>query len=135
MLGMRRLIFWTTSVLLLATLALGLLLAYLVLVPTTRATVQVEVMRAGLQSQALTRVERDNSVHYGVHLLLGRALALYPPTRRLADWQYYKARWHARTRYQRALVTTDRPHSAAAAVSDAFGLGISGLKWLGGRVF
>jgi len=132
--GMYRFIFWATGLLLLAILSLALFLGYLVLVPTTRASVQAELAREGLHSQALTDLEADNSVHYGVHLLLGRLLSLYPRTRRLADLQYSKARYHARTLHQRALVTTDRPRTVVSAVSDAVRLGISGLEWLGGRV-
>jgi hypothetical protein len=132
---MRHFIFGATGLLLLVTLTLTLFLAYLVLVPTTRTSVQAELARMGLHPQALASFEANDSVHYGVHLLLGRSLALYPRTRRLADLQYSKARFHARTRHQLALVTTDRPHTAAAAVRDAFRLGISGLEWLGGRAF
>jgi hypothetical protein len=94
---MRRFIIWATSLFLLAILALTFFLAYLVLVPTTRASVQAELDRAGLHSQALADFEANDSVHYGVHLLLGRTLALYPRTRRLADQQYSKARFYART--------------------------------------
>ena len=131
---MWRFIFWATGLLLLLTLPLALFLGYLVLVPATRASVQAELTRAGLQSRALTDFEANNSVHYAVHLTLGRLLALYPRTRRLADLQYSKARYHARTPQERALVTTDRPRTVAAAVSDAVRLGINGLEWLGGRL-
>jgi hypothetical protein len=132
--GMRPFIIWATGLFLLAILMLTFFLAYLVLVPTTRASVQAELDRAGLHSQALVDFEANDSVHYGIHLLLGRTLALYPRTRRLADLQYSKARFHARTRHQLVLVTTGRPRTPAAAVSDAFRLGISGLEWLSGRV-
>jgi hypothetical protein len=129
-----RLIFWMTGLLLLVTLSLVLFLAYLVLVPAARAPVQAELARTGLQSHALTELETNGSLHYVVHLMLGRVLALDPSTRRLADWQYSKARYHSRTPHQLALVTTERPRSVAATISDAVRLSINGLEWLGGRV-
>jgi hypothetical protein len=131
---MRRFVFWATGLLLLAALALVLLMGFLVLAPSARASVRAGMTREGLHSQALTDLQANNSVHYDVHLLLGRTLALCPCTRRLADTQYSKATWHARTRHQKALVTTARPRTVAAVVSDTFQLGVSSLQWLGGRL-
>jgi hypothetical protein len=131
---MRRFLFWATGLLLLTTLALVLLTGYLVLDHPARAAVLARMHREGLYPQALTDLQADNSAHYGVHLLLGRTLALCPCTRRLADAQYSRARFHARTKYQRALVTTARPRTVAAVVSDTFQLGISSLQWLGGHL-
>jgi hypothetical protein len=129
-----RFILAMTGGLLLVAVSFMLFLVYLVLVPTARAPIQAEFARTGLQSHRLTELETNSSVHYVVHLMLGRVLALDPSTRQLADWQYNKARYHARTPHQLALVTSERPRTVAATLSDAVRLGISGLEWLSGRV-
>jgi hypothetical protein len=75
--------------------------------------------------------QRDahHTLHYWGHLVIGRALQVCPCSRRQAYWEYYKARFHAATPRQRALITTQIPHSLPAAARDAVVVG-----WLGVNV-
>ncbi len=68
------------------------------------------------------------TVHYWGHLAAGRALQLCPCTRRRAYWEYWQAHFHAHTPQQRALISTQVPHSPAAGIAD-----VAVIGWLGTR--
>jgi hypothetical protein len=129
-----RFVLWSIGLLLVAAVAL-LLVAGVVPLTLTVPAVRTAVTHQTARYPALAALQTENSVHYGAHLLAGRTLALCPCTRGLAALQYSKATWHARTPYQRALVTTARPRTAWGMVSDTVKLGISSLRWVGERVF
>jgi hypothetical protein len=89
-------------------------------------------------------LRRGHHLHYAVHLIAGRLLDLCPCTRAAASTQYYRARFHAVTRRQRAVVAprpsgapTDWAAYAAgpmAVARDWIGDGVSWLSrsiWFG----
>ena len=55
------------------------------------------------------QVGHDDQVHYVGHLLAGRVLSLCPCTATLAEHQYARGMYHARTPREKALLTTARP--------------------------
>jgi hypothetical protein len=65
------------------------------------------------------RVARTDEVHYGGHLVAGRLLSLCPGGAELAENQYARGLYHARTPRQKALLTTQRPTSARAHLAEA----------------
>lgn len=65
------------------------------------------------------RVARTDEVHYGGHLIAGRLFGLWPGGAELAENQYVKGLYHARTPRQKALLTTQRPNSARAHLAEA----------------
>src|SRR5216684_1605385 len=65
------------------------------------------------------RVARTDEVHYGGHLVAGRLLSLWPGGADMAENQYARGLYHARTPRQAALLTTQRPTSAAAHLAEA----------------
>jgi hypothetical protein len=81
-----------------------------------------------LPAPVLAVLQTNDQLHYGVHLMLGRALGLCPCTRSLAAAQYSKATWHARTPRQMALVTSARPHTVESAVRDLIQIGAAGVR-------
>jgi len=130
---MHRLVLWGIILSLMAALTLALAIEVLDISLTTPA-VRVDVLHQVDRYPAVAALQTKNSVHYGAHLLAGRTLGLCPCTRGLAAVQYSKAMWHARTQHQRALITTDRPRTVWALVSDTLQLGVSGIQWLGGHI-
>ena len=130
---MRRLVLWGITLSLMAMLTVVLAIEVLDIALTTPA-VRVDVLRQVDRYPAVAVLQTKNAVHYDVHLLAGRTLSLCPCTRGLAAVQYSKAMWHARTQHQRALITTDRPRTVWALVSDTLQLGLSGIEWLGGHI-
>ena len=79
-------------------------------------------------------IAHDDQVHYGGHLLAGRILALCPCTAQLAETQYARGMYHARTPRQLALLTTDRPHSMRARLAEAPHLARLALQHFGSRL-
>jgi len=65
------------------------------------------------------RVAHDDQVHYGGHLVAGRLLSLWPGAADLAENQYARGLYHARTPRQTALLTTQRPTGARAHLAEA----------------
>jgi len=65
------------------------------------------------------RVARTDEVHYGGHLVAGRLLSLWPGGAELAENQYARGLYHARTARQTALLTTQRPTDARAHLAEA----------------
>jgi len=66
------------------------------------------------------RVARTDEVHYGGHLVAGRLLSLWPGGAELAENQYARGLYHARTPRQAALLTTQRPTGAGAHLAEAW---------------
>jgi hypothetical protein len=65
------------------------------------------------------RVARTDEVHYGGHLVAGRLLSLWPGGADMAENQYARGLYHARTPQQAALLTTERPSGALAHLAEA----------------
>jgi hypothetical protein len=65
------------------------------------------------------RVARTDEVHYGGHLVAGRLLSLWPGGADMAENQYARGLYHARTPRQAALLTTQRPSGARAHLAEA----------------
>jgi hypothetical protein len=65
------------------------------------------------------QVAHDDQVHYAGHLLAGRALSLCPCTLQLAETQYAKGMYHARTSREAALLTHARPTTWQAHLIEA----------------
>ncbi len=65
------------------------------------------------------RVARTDEVHYGGHLVAGRIFSLWPGGTDLAEEQYTRGLYHARTPRQAALLTTHRPSGALAHLAEA----------------
>jgi hypothetical protein len=65
------------------------------------------------------RVARTDEVHYGGHLVAGRLLSLWPGGADMAENQYARGLYHARTPRQAALLTTQRPSGALAHLAEA----------------
>jgi hypothetical protein len=85
-------------------------------------------------TDAALSVAHDDQVHYGGHLLAGRLFSLCPCTTRLADEQYARGMYHARTPTQLALLTSLRPTSMRAQLSEAPRLAAGALRHIGGRL-
>ena|SRR5437870_1595421 len=66
------------------------------------------------------RVARTDQVHYGGHLVAGRLLSLWPGAAEMAENQYARGLYHARTPRQAALLTTQRPTGAWARLAEAW---------------
>ncbi len=79
------------------------------------------------------RVARSDEVHYGGHLVAGRLLSLWPGGADLAENQYARGLYHARTPQQAALLTTQRPTSAAAHLAEARSLAAAAVRQVIGR--
>jgi hypothetical protein len=94
------------------------------------------------QRAALALAEGDH-LHFAIHILAGRAFDLCPCTRRAADGQYNRARFHAVTPRQRSVVGNTHPQTPTewvdyvvgpvAVASDWIGDGISWLAAPGGQ--
>jgi hypothetical protein len=65
------------------------------------------------------RVARTDEVHYGGHLVAGRLFSLWPGGADMAEEQYTRGLYHARTPRQAALLTTQRPSGAWAHLEEA----------------
>jgi hypothetical protein len=78
------------------------------------------VVLFGSRAQALTlQFLHNDQLHYGSHLLAGRVLSLCPCTDQLAETQYVKGFYHARSPLQIALLTTQRPSDMRARLREA----------------
>src|SRR5581483_7597903 len=130
---MHRTLLWGPTLLLIAVLGSILAIDGLDIALTTPA-LRADLMHQASRYPALAALQANDAVHYGAHLVAGRTLSLCPCTRDLAAIQYSKALWHARTPHQRALLTTDRPHTAWGIVTDALQLSASSLRWIGGHL-
>jgi hypothetical protein len=86
-----------------------------------------------LASGALSLAHNDQ-VHYGGHLVAGRLLSLCPCTARLAETQYIRGTYHARTPKQLALLTTERPASVRARLAEAPALAASAIRHIQARL-
>ena len=86
-----------------------------------------------LAESALGAVHNDR-VHYVGHLVAGRLFSLCPCTQQLAETQYLKGMYHARTPRQAALLTTGRPTSLDGRVGEARDLAVAGLQRIGRRL-
>jgi hypothetical protein len=86
-----------------------------------------------LADGALTVVHNDQ-LHYGGHLVAGRILSLCPCTAQLAQNQYVRGMYHARTPHQEALLTTARPTSLRAQLSEARQMAASVMRHVGNRL-
>jgi hypothetical protein len=85
-------------------------------------------------------LRRGNHLHYAVHLIAGRLLDLCPCTQAAAATQYCRARFHAVTRLQRAVVARRQPGTptdwAAYATGPMAVAGdwiADGVSWLSGQ--
>ncbi len=76
---------------------------------------------------AALSLAHNDQVHYGGHLIAGRFLSLCPCTARLAETQYVRGTYHARTPKQLALLTTQRPASVRARLAEAGVLAASAI--------
>jgi hypothetical protein len=75
-------------------------------------------------------VHTNDQLHYAVHLTAGRILSLCDCTDHLAEAQYYRGLFHARTPEQVALLTTGRPVTAGQRVREVSALGAGALRWV-----
>jgi hypothetical protein len=80
--------------------------------------VGIAAFSAGL-TRAAVRVGHDDQVHYAGHLVAGRLLSLCPCATALAERQYARGMYHARTPRQKALLTTAQPESFRARLNEA----------------
>jgi hypothetical protein len=85
-------------------------------------------------AQATLDIAHDDQVHYVGHLVAGRLFSLCPCTLRLADEQYTRGLYHARTPKQVALLTTERSASPRAAFAETPRLVAGALRHIGRRV-
>ena len=119
---------------LLATSLLGLLVAVPLFLLAAAELAEPEDDWAGpFMHRVELKIREHEKLHYGIHLTLGRALAVCPCTRRWSASQYYKASFHAHTPRQTALVTTERPNltSVRSILRDTVRLAGGGVKWAG----
>lgn len=84
-------------------------------------------------SSALSLAHNDQ-VHYGGHLVAGRVLSLCPFTAQLAETQYLRGTYHARTPAQLALLTSQRPQSMRARLAEAPVLASGALRHIRTRL-
>jgi hypothetical protein len=86
-----------------------------------------------LASGAVT-LAHDDQVHYAGHLVAGRILSLWPATARLAEVQYSRGMYHARTPREVALLTSERPTSIRGRIGEAPALASSALRRISSRL-
>ncbi|HEY1295527.1 MAG TPA: hypothetical protein VGJ60_20810 [Chloroflexota bacterium] len=72
------------------------------------AVLGLAALGPGLTRVAL-QVGHDDQVHYVGHLVAGRIFSLCPCTANIAEHQYFRGMYHARTPREKALLTTARP--------------------------
>jgi hypothetical protein len=82
-------------------------------------------------AQATLNVAHDDQVHYVGHLVAGRLFSLCTCTLRLADEQYTRGLYHARTPRQVALLTTERSASARVVFAETPRLAARALRHIG----
>jgi hypothetical protein len=70
-------------------------------------------------SRAALQFGHDDRVHYFGHLAAGRLLSLCPCGTTLAERQYARGMFHARTPRQQALLTTARPTTLGERLQEA----------------
>jgi len=83
----------------------------------------------GFMGRARAVLDNGDRTHYAIHLALGRVLDLCPCTQDLADTQYWRAHFHARTPHELQLVTQARPATPVERVADAADLVSGGMRW------
>jgi hypothetical protein len=81
------------------------------------AVIALASLSGGVTSSVVQLAHNDR-VHYGGHLLAGRLFSLSPWTAQLAETQYAKGLYHARTPRQVALLTTTRPADLRARLRE-----------------
>ncbi len=81
-------------------------------------------------SPRVQQLSHDDQVHYVGHLLAGRVLSLCPCTAQLAQRQYNRGLYHARTPLQMTLLTTEQPTNMHARLAETSLLASAGLRWL-----
>jgi len=74
--------------------------------------------------------DRGDHLHFAVHIAQGRLFDICPCTRRAADYQYFKAHFHALTPHQAALVADSHPHSFSQLVEYVGGPVVVSLDWI-----
>jgi len=94
------------------------------------AAVALLTLALPLRTFALQAAHADQ-VHYVGHLVAGRVLSLCPCTLQLAETQYAKGMYHARTTRQAALLTDARPTTLRARLIEAPQLVAAVLRRLG----
>src|SRR5690242_14155753 len=80
-----------------------------------------------LADTALGFIHNDR-LHYVVHLAAGRAFSLCPCTTQLAQTQYARGMYHARSPHQVALLTTSRPSGMRAHLAEGTELAAFALR-------
>ena len=85
-------------------------------------------------TDATLSLVHNDQVHYGGHLIAGRILSLCPCTTHLAETQYVKGMYHARTPHQVALLTSLRPTSMRALLVDAPQLAAAAIQQIASRL-
>jgi plastocyanin len=83
------------------------------------------------RERALWVIAHGDHVHYAVHVTAGRILSLCPCTRRAAATQYYRAKFHALTPHQRALLDSTAPHTVGQWATFVVAPVQVGLDWVG----
>jgi plastocyanin len=74
--------------------------------------------------------ERGDHLHFAVHIAQGRLFDICPCTRRAADYQYFKAHFHAVTPHQVALAADTHPHTPSQWVEYVAGPAVVSLDWI-----
>lgn len=93
------------------------------------AVLVVATVTPPLRTFAL-QVAHDDQVHYVGHLFAGRVLSLSPYTVHLAEDQYSRGLYHARTPRQVALLTTARPTGVRARLAETPHLILAAIRRL-----
>ncbi len=70
-------------------------------------------------TRAALQVGHDDQFHFLGHLAAGRLLSLCPCAATLAERQYARGMYHARTPRQKALLTTARPETVGERLKEA----------------
>ena len=74
--------------------------------------------------------DRGDHLHFAVHIAQGRLFDICPCTRRAADYQYFKAHFHATTPHQVALAADSHPHTASQWAEYVAGPVVVSLDWI-----
>jgi plastocyanin len=74
--------------------------------------------------------QRGDHLHFAVHIAEGRLLDICPCTRRAANFQYFKAHFHALTPHQAALAADSNPHSLSQWAEYIGGPVVVSLDWI-----
>jgi hypothetical protein len=83
------------------------------------------------RERAVWVIAHGDHVHYAGHVTAGRILSLCPCTRRAAANQYYRAKFHALTPHQRAVLDSTAPHTIGQWARFVVAPVRVGLDWVG----